>query len=607
MSSTETRPAHSGAGAASRMRVTPEHVFGVGLTTLFIVVLSWPQIILVWGQGPFSDTDDAMRLLQVRDLLAGQGWFDLRQHRLDPASGGLIMHWTRLVDLPLAVLLAGFRLVLAPDLAERAARLAFTVILHVGMLIGALRLARTLGGRDAAPAALAAIVLTGLAATQFSAGRPDHHAPQLVLLLFLFDAALRALEPERWRSAALAGALVATSLSISVETTPYLLLASAVAPLRWVALGAPAAPAMRAFAAACGLGVVVGWALFAPGGAGPATACDAISPAFVAAGVAGAFGLLALSAAPGMQTPLRRIIGLAAVGALALAAVALTYPACLGHPYAAVDPLVRDLWLSRVAEATPLLRYLREQPSSVLAILAPPTLGALGLALGVWRAQGLARIRWMVMLAAAGAAFAVSLLEIRALSMLAVFAAFGAVPVADALFAGRDRTRPLALLGVLTAALVMSTAFWALVSASSAAGDEAAPERERLELQSKCRRPADYAGLAALPAGLVAAPIDVGPFVLAHTPHSVLAGPYHRNNAGNRAAIELLLAADPADAMRRAGVRYVVYCAGASTVRPLIAHAPDGLAARIGRGETIPWLTPLPGASSGKLQAFEVR
>ena len=607
MSSTETRSALPGIGARRPFRMTPELVFGVVLTTLCIVVLSLPQITLVWSEGPFRDTDDAMRVLQVRDLLAGQSWFDLRQHRLDPASGGLIMHWTRIVDMPLAVLLAGFRLVLAPDLAERAARLAFTAILHVGMLIGALRLARTLGGRDAAPAALAAIVLTGLAATQLSAGRPDHHAPQLVLLLFLFDAALRALEPERWRAAALAGALVATSLSISVETAPYLLVASAIAPLRWVALGAPAAPTLRAFAAACGCGVVVGWALFAPGGAGPETACDTISPAFVAAGVAGALGLLAASAAPGLRTPLHRLGGLAGVGALTLAAVALTYPVCLGHPYAAVDPLVRELWLSLVSEAKPLTRYLRENPSTLILTAVPPALGALGLALGVWRAQGLARVRWSVMLAAALTAFGVTLVEVRGLSTLTVFTAFGAVPVADALFAGRDRTRPLALLGVLSTALVMSTAFWVLVAAPSPADVGNAPEKDRLEAQGECRRPADYAGLAALPAGLIATPIDVGPFVLAHTPHSVLAGPYHRNNAGNRAAIELFLAADPADAMRKAGVRYVVSCAGASTVRPLIARAPEGLAARLDRGEAIPWLTPLPGASSGKLQAFEVR
>ena len=53
------------------------------------------------------DTDDAMRLVQVRDLLAGQGWFDMVQHRLMPPEGAS-MHWSRLVDAPLAALIGQF-------------------------------------------------------------------------------------------------------------------------------------------------------------------------------------------------------------------------------------------------------------------------------------------------------------------------------------------------------------------------------------------------------------------------------------------------------------------------------------------------------------------
>ena len=50
------------------------------------------------------DTDDNMRIMQVRALLHGQGWFDLRQYRMNPPFGENI-HWSRLVDLPIAGLL----------------------------------------------------------------------------------------------------------------------------------------------------------------------------------------------------------------------------------------------------------------------------------------------------------------------------------------------------------------------------------------------------------------------------------------------------------------------------------------------------------------------
>ena len=48
-------------------------------------------------------------MMQVRALIAGQDWYDLRQHRLNPPFGADI-HWSRLVDLPIA----GIKLALAP-------------------------------------------------------------------------------------------------------------------------------------------------------------------------------------------------------------------------------------------------------------------------------------------------------------------------------------------------------------------------------------------------------------------------------------------------------------------------------------------------------------
>src|SRR5690606_39616972 len=63
-----------------------------------------------------SDNDDVMRLVQVRDLLAGQGWFDLTQYRLG-LDGGTLMHWSRLVDLPIALLVRFCGLFLAQEQA----------------------------------------------------------------------------------------------------------------------------------------------------------------------------------------------------------------------------------------------------------------------------------------------------------------------------------------------------------------------------------------------------------------------------------------------------------------------------------------------------------
>ncbi len=69
------------------------------------------------------------------------------------------------------------------------------------------------------------------------------------------------------------------------------------------------------------------------------------------------------------------------------------------------------------------------------------------------------------------------------------------------------------------------------ISIADAAGIN---ERENFNRPDReaCLRTENYAPLARLPAGLVAADIDFGPFLLALTPHSVLAAPYHRLSKG---------------------------------------------------------------------------
>ena len=64
-------------------------------------------LILIVGAGAaafnqdFSEPDNAMRLVRIRDMLAGQGWFDSVQHRLG-AADGMPMHWAQWIDAAIA-------------------------------------------------------------------------------------------------------------------------------------------------------------------------------------------------------------------------------------------------------------------------------------------------------------------------------------------------------------------------------------------------------------------------------------------------------------------------------------------------------------------------
>src|SRR5690349_22850286 len=64
-----------------------------------------------------GDPDDALRIVLVRDLMAGRGWYDQLVTRFQPPVG-TYMHWSRLLDGLLAFLTWLFRLVLSPPAAE---------------------------------------------------------------------------------------------------------------------------------------------------------------------------------------------------------------------------------------------------------------------------------------------------------------------------------------------------------------------------------------------------------------------------------------------------------------------------------------------------------
>ena len=80
----------------------------------------------------FTDPDDAMRLVEVRDFLAGQSWFDVSQHRANPPYGAP-MHWSRLVDVPIAGAILLLRPLVGNDGAEVGA-----VLLVPGLTLAAL-------------------------------------------------------------------------------------------------------------------------------------------------------------------------------------------------------------------------------------------------------------------------------------------------------------------------------------------------------------------------------------------------------------------------------------------------------------------------------------
>ncbi|MCU0729641.1 MAG: hypothetical protein MUF41_06035, partial [Sphingopyxis sp.] len=91
------------------------------------------------------DPDDALRMVQVRDLVAGQAWWDVMQHRVNPVGGGGLMHWSRIVDLPMATGIAILSPLVGQALAERIIFATMPFVLLLVLFWAVMRIAQRLG------------------------------------------------------------------------------------------------------------------------------------------------------------------------------------------------------------------------------------------------------------------------------------------------------------------------------------------------------------------------------------------------------------------------------------------------------------------------------
>ena len=257
-----------------------------GLVLSAAVLISLVIVSLLKGDfgsiGP--DGDDVMRLVEVRDLLNGQGWYDLTQPRLGP-EGGTLMHWSRLVDLPIAVIAAIFQPFLGQEMALSLA-ITFWPLLSVLIVTTALVMgARAVGGRGV----VAFVCLFGFAVLfrhfRFLPGAIDHHNLQLGLLMLAVAALLADDRPAR--PMALAGAVLALAVAIGVEVHVFVAVIAAFVALDWAIAGAPAQRGAVVFGASFAAVMTATFLITVPSLEYWTARCDAHSSVTLLGGLAG--------------------------------------------------------------------------------------------------------------------------------------------------------------------------------------------------------------------------------------------------------------------------------------------------------------------------------
>ena len=535
-----------------------------------------------------GDTDDNMRIMQVRALLHGQGWYDLRNYRMNPPFGANI-HWSRLVDLPIAGLIVGLRPFLGGAGAERWAVAIAPMLPNLLLLFSLALTARRLLGVAAYPLAFLGLFFAGSTNGMFTPERIDHHGWQLALLALNIAAIA---DPKRARGGLTLGISTALSLAIGLEMIIYLALAGVAMVLFWVD-DREERERLRAYAVSLGGATVLCFLVFASNDNWNAV-CDALSPVWLSDALVGSALMFALAWIS--PTGWKPRLALAIVAGVIIAGFhALTWPHCVQR-LEGVSPEVERLWLSHVKEARPV--YLHGWRVATL-IVALPITGAIGWALLIWWRWSNPDLRRRV-IGAALPGFAASLLLLwqtrtgPAAQMMAVVGGAAIVWILLPRLWG-SRSPVLRVFGAVFIFLVGAGAAVPFVlnfipESKASARDAQIGKANRLCASMWGLRP-----VALQPKGVVMTFVDLGPRLISVTHHDAIAGPYHRN--GQQIADVMNFwrgSADQAHGIAfRYHAKYVLSCPNSSTTTIFESEAPKGFYAQLQRGRSPGWLAPV--------------
>jgi hypothetical protein len=536
-----------------------------------------------------GDTDDNMRLMQVRAWLDGQGWYDLRQYRMNP-PGGFDMHWSRVVDLPLAGLILFFRLFTSPAWAERLAS-GIAPLLPLGVVMVALAATvRRLVAPLAWPFALVILVTSAVATMlMFMPMRIDHHGWQLACLAVTV-AGLG--DYRQGRGGALVGLASAVSLSIGLELLPYAAMAGAIITLRWVWDGKEARR-LSVYALTLGGGGAIGFVLFAST-ANYALRCDALTPVWLSTLVlAGALLLVLARLSP--EARVTRLMIAIAAGVAVAAFFALSFPQCLGRPEQVSDELARN-WLNNVREARPIYRH----PFRVaFPIVTLPLIGLVGALIATWRARKAANfVGWAAVALFTFFACLMLLWQARAGPAAQLLAIPGAAALAWLVLPWLlgHRSMAVRVIGTVGGFLLVSGLFAGLLIRNFPIDPPSAATRRVNFATGECMRTSRLLVLNRLPPTTIFTFVDLGPRLITVTHHKAIAGPYHRNGDAIL-DVHHAFGRSPEEAraiMKRHGATHLLVCPNMAESTNYRARDKGGFYDRLARRETWPWLTPVP-------------
>ncbi len=554
-----------------------------------LIVTGWNNIVTRSGWDP----DDQLRMVQLRDFLNGQSWFDITQYRMN-APEGAPMHWSRFAELPLAFII----LLLTPLLGQAGAEMAAgTIVPLAGLGLVALLLGQIsvrLAGRNAGVVAVILTLLSPAILMQFRPMRIDHHGWQILMASLAYATIFW---PNRQRAGIVLGLALAIWLHISLEGAPMTAAFFVLLGWRWIF---EKAQGRRLFWTIVSFAVSSILLFFATQRSGlfAATYCDTISPPHIfAIAIAAIIMLPCIAKAP---KDWRVRLGAAGIAGTAAGGVLLWLaPQCGSGAFATLDPLVREYWYAHISEGLPIWH---QGFKSAAGLLAAPLCGLLALAV-LWKpAAGDQKTDLRIAAFFLVYAFALALLVFRTVSVTSAYAIPLVAALITALFA-RYRESRVALRRVGLVALMLALFVPGALVGKIATSIKPEAKNAAADVKKPCEGVGSIAALAQIKSARFAAPFDMGPMILLTTPHQVLASSHHRNEKAMHDHIEIFRSTPDKSRtfITKNGITHIAACADEAEMTGYVKTDPKGLWANLAKGQTPGWLEKLPDAGDGIL------
>jgi len=512
---------------------------------LYLCFWNWSDFSYVYLNGELGGPDDFLRMSQIHAWMQGQGWFDLTAYKMVPPHGGDI-HWTRLIDVPIATLIYLFQIFLNFEKATNLAAIVWPLLLMlITLTIWTFICDRLLDNYPRwMPAFFGLLSISTI--NQFPVGRVDHHNVQI---LFFGLMILGLVNRDRKWGDYLIGFAIAFSMSVGAESLILTLFMLSIIGFEWAGSSSATGKGISKVGISLIMSTFVLYGLnFLPENYF-IVAIDANSffylCAFVLIGVA--FLMLGLlsnltNGTDKIKTFILRILVGVGVAGLVLGILYFVFPDYLNNPYGNLSEELKTRWLNYVSEAKSLSLVLYDFPFHWLATvgyyLFMLSIGAIVLLNRKYANTKTVSLYIILFACVLGTLWQVRVIRTAALLVVPFCVIFSTI--CWSFLKEKYHEEKVFLYGFQTGVVMFQISiFWYIAGAlffplqgdvKISTDTSNVPETLIARRQpAHCLVNTDFTFLKTLPTSNVVSDLTTSTALMFHTDHSVVSGPYHRN------------------------------------------------------------------------------